>query len=65
MDNDKIEVGDIIRVNLNSVGITLCREAMVISTPCVPGDSWIIKDINTNELHYISETCTITLIKKA
>lgn len=64
MENNKIETGDTVCVNFNNTGWTLSSEALVMYTPCATGDSWVIRDIKSNELHYISEPCTVTLVKK-
>ena len=62
--NDKIEKGDVVRVNFNNAQVTLCESATVLYTPCATGDSWIFKDNKTGEIHYVSEGCTITKCQK-
>jgi len=59
---DTIEVGDKVIVNFNNAQFTLCKNAEVLYKPTATGDSWINKDLDTNEIHYISEGCTITKI---
>ena len=54
-----IKIGDIVTVNFHNVQYTLCK-AEVLSMPYSTGDSWILKDLESNEVHYISEGCTIT-----
>lgn len=61
--NDCIAIGDIVSVNINNAQMTLSHKAKVIYAPCATGDSWIFKDLDTGDLHYVSEGCTIT--KKA
>jgi len=56
---NSIKIGDTVIVNFNNVQYTLCV-GVVIYVPSQPGDYWIIKDQNKDELHYISEPCTIT-----
>ncbi len=57
---NQIHTGDIVVVNFNGAQITLCHEAEVIYKPFATGDSWIFKDLRTNEIHYVSEGCTVT-----
>ena len=52
--------GDIVRVNFNNVMTNLCQRAEVISRPQATGESWIFEDLETGEIHYVSEGCTIT-----
>lgn len=59
----EIKVGDTVRVDFNGAQMTLCHRAEVLYVPCATGDSWIFRDTDTNNLHYVSEGCTIT--KKA
>lgn len=63
---DRIEVGDYVRVSFNHSQMTLCLIAEVLYIPCASGDSWIFRDFdsNTAQLHYVSEGCTLTLIRK-
>lgn len=56
----QIEKGDTVTVNFNSSQITLCHRAEVIYKPCATGDSWIFKDLDNGDTHYVSEGCTIT-----
>jgi hypothetical protein len=63
-DDWKIKIGDLVIVNFNSSKYTLTNEAEVLSIPCATGDSWILRDTKTGITHYISEGCTITLLKK-
>ena len=60
----KIEIGDIVRVNFNNSMFTLCDRAMVMYIPNGQEDSWIVNDLDKDGFHYISEPCTVTLIKK-
>jgi len=60
-----IEVDDIVMVSFNNSQFTLCKEAKVLGIPCATGDSWKFLDLDTLQVHYVSEGCTITLIEKA
>lgn len=53
-----ISIGDLVSVNFNSVQYTLTTNGEVIG---IPGKdkTWIIKDIDTNEVFNISEPCTV------
>ena len=55
-----IKIGDIVTVNFNNAQTTLCHSAEVILMPCTPEDSWVFKDLQTGDVHYVSEGCTIT-----
>ena len=55
-----IEAGDIVSVNFNNSKFTLSKRAEVIFTPCSIGDNWVFKDIETGDIHYVSEGCTIS-----
>lgn len=57
-----IKVGDCVSVNFNNSMFTLCSCAVVEHVPIDTGDSWIFTDNNTNEIHYVSEGCTISKI---
>lgn len=57
-----IKTGDIVSVNFNNAKITLCSKAEVIYIPQTTGDSWIFKNLETNEIYYISEGCTVKLL---
>lgn len=59
-----IEPGDTVRVNFNGAQTTLCHQARVEHAPGATGDSWVFFDLDSFETHYVSEGCTITLIKK-
>ena len=56
----QIEKGDTVTVNFYNAQTTLCHSAEVIYKPCATGDSWIFKDLQTGDVHYVSEGCTIT-----
>lgn len=60
----RIEIGDIVRVNFNNAMTTLCHRARVIYIPTDHGDSWIFDDLDKDGFHYVSEPCTVTLLKK-
>ncbi len=64
MQSTKIEIGDIVSVNFNGAQFTLCHRAKVFNIPHMTGDSWIVKDLDDDKIHYISELCTITLLIK-
>lgn len=57
---ERIQEGDVVRVDFNGAQFTLSSRATVLHVPVSTGDSWIIKDAATNALTYISEGCTIT-----
>lgn len=58
--NEPIKVGDIVIVNFHNCGFTLSSNATVLGRPCATGDSWIFKDNDSMDIHYVSEPCTIT-----
>jgi len=58
----QIEVGDMVSVNFNNSQYTLCSKAKVLYTPWATGDSWRFQDVDTGQVHYVSEGCTITLL---
>ena len=60
----EIEIGDKVSINFNNAQLTLCHEAEVLYKPYATGDSWHFKNLRTDELHYVTEGCTITLIEK-
>lgn len=60
MNTNEIKVGNIVTVNFNGAQITLCHEAEVLGIPFSTGDSWRFRDLRTNEIHYVSEGCTVT-----
>lgn len=59
-DKARINEGDEVTVNFNNAQATLCRRARVEYTPCATGDSWVFTDLDTGDIHYVSEGCTIT-----
>ena len=59
-----IEIGDCVSVNFNGAQITLCHRATVEHIPCATGDSWIFKDNDTNQIHYVNEGCTVSKIEQ-
>jgi len=60
MDKITIEKYDKVSVHFHGAQTTLVHRGVVLYKPCATGDSWIIKNLDTNEIHYISEGCTIT-----
>lgn len=64
MNQERIEVGDYVHVNMNQAQMTLCLKATVLAIPVATGDSWIFRDHSTQDIHYVSEGCTITLLSK-
>lgn len=60
----KLELTDVVSVNFHGSKFTLCRKAILIKFPVGVGDSWVFKDVDTNQIHYISEGCTVTSIKE-
>jgi len=55
-----IQLGDFVSVNFHNAQVTLSKRAEVLSLPYNPGESWVVKDVETKIIHYISEGCTIT-----
>lgn len=55
-----IKIGDTVKVNFNNAQTTLCSSAEVILMPCAPWDNWVFKDLQTGDVHYVGEGCTIT-----
>ena len=55
-----INEGDLVSVTFNGAQSTLCHRAQVVSKPQATGDSWIFVDLDTKDLHYVSEGCTVT-----
>ena len=60
----KIREGDKVAVNFNNGQYTLTSNGIVRYMPRATGDSWIIEDAKTGDIHYISEGCTITKKKE-
>lgn len=59
-----IQTGDYVEVNFHNSKFTLTKKARAIYTPESPGDTWIIKDMETGIIHHIGEPCTVSLLKK-
>jgi hypothetical protein len=59
-DEYQIQVGTYVSVHFHASQFTLCEKAEVMHVPIATGDSWIFKDLHTNDIHYVSEGCTIT-----
>lgn len=57
---EKLEIGDIVKVDCNNAQITLAFKAEVLHIPGATGDSWRFLNLLTNELIYVSEGITIT-----
>ena len=62
--SEQIEINDWVCVNFNNVCYTLCKRAIVLHMPFSTGDSWGFKDVETGQIHYVSEGCTVTLLEK-
>jgi len=60
MDDYKIKIGDIVKVNCNNGMTTISHEAEVKYIPSATGDSWIFKCLQTGLIHYVSEGITVT-----
>lgn len=60
----RIEEGDIVNVEFNGAQITLCSQAEVLAIPSATGDSWVFRELGADAIYYISEGCTIRLIRK-
>ena len=59
-----IEKLDTVWINFNNAKFTLSKKAIVLYVPVATGDSWKFQDIDTQQVHYVSEGCTITLLEK-
>ena len=59
-EKSRIREGDIVAVNFNNAQATLCFRARVEYTPRASGDSWVFTDMDTGNIHYVSEGCTIS-----
>lgn len=57
-----IRENDIVSVYFTSIQYALVKRGIVHHVPCNVGDSWHIEDLNTGDIIYISEGCTV--IKK-
>lgn len=55
-----ITENDIVSVNFHVSRWTICHRAKVLHVPCAIGDSWHFEDLDTGDIHYVSEGCTIT-----
>ena len=64
-DNPEIKENDRVLVNFNNVQYTLCRKAKVLHVPCATGDSWQFEDLNTGDIHYVSEGCTVSKLAES
>lgn len=62
MNKDRISIGDFVSINFNNAQLTLSKKARVEYVPLEARDCWIVKDEETGQIHYISESCTITKI---
>lgn len=61
---DYIQAGDFVHVDIHAARLTLCHRAEVLNVPCATGDSWIFRDTTTEQIHYVSEGCTISKLEK-
>jgi len=66
MNEQKINEGDEVSVKFycREGGFTLCYRAEVKHVPSATGDYWVFNDLDNDKIHYVSEGCTVTLIKK-
>lgn len=55
-----IKPGDTVSVNVNGGMSTISHSAELLHMPVATGDSWIIRDVATGDVSFISEGCTIT-----
>lgn len=65
MGRDKINIGDIVSISFHGSKMTLSPKAKVLYIPCNPGDGWMLEDVESGDIHEISEGCTITKRKEA
>ena len=56
----QIRCGDHVIVNFNNAQTTWCHDAVVLFMPSGPGDCWGFHDQKNGQIHYISESCTVT-----
>jgi len=54
-----IEVGDIVRVNVNTQAMTLIAKAKVLNVPMQTGESWQFLDLNSGSEVWTTEPITI------
>lgn len=59
-ESHKISKGDFVKISFNGAQLTLSHNAEVLYVPVEFGDYWILKDVYTGDVHYVSELCTIT-----
>lgn len=59
-----LKEGDKVRVDFNGAQTTLCHEAEVLYIPQATGESWVFRDLRTQQIHFVSEGCTITLLEE-
>jgi hypothetical protein len=60
MEKNRIEVGDLVQVAFHTSQMLFIAKGEVLNIPAATGDSWIIRDLKDNRLHYITEGCTIS-----
>ena len=63
MREKRITEGDLVSVNFNGAQNTLYHRAFVKHIPCATGDSWIFEEDVTGNIAYVSEGCTVELIR--
>lgn len=64
IESHKINKGDFVKISFNGAQLTLSHNAEVLYVPVEFGDYWILKDVYTGDVHYVSELCTITKVFK-
>jgi len=64
MNDKKIEIGDIVKVDFFNAQISLTSAAIVHHVPCATNDSWQFECLLRNGIYYVSEPCTIILLSK-
>lgn len=64
MSTRYIKEKDTVSVNINCALMTLSPRALVLHIPRGTGDFWIFSCLNTGELIYVSEGCTVTKLNK-
>ena len=57
---NEIQENDIVCINFNNAKYTLCHHAKVLHVPCATGDSWHFQDLDSGDIHYVNEGCTVT-----
>jgi len=63
IERNTIKSGDIVRVNFCGAQYTLCSKAEVLWCLDMHHESWGFKNLETGQIHYVSERCTVTKLE--